>query len=93
MLLQNAGCLKTPSLPSMGRPANFTVNLWQIQNYAMRQNVKLSKDTKPDKLAYKEVLPKKKAIPERKRIRQLLRSMLPMEEEQRQLKEEQNLFR
>ncbi|WP_147425601.1 hypothetical protein [Mucilaginibacter gracilis] len=59
----------------------------------MRQNVKLSKDTKPDKLAYKEVLPKKKAIPERKRIRQLLRSMLPMEEEQRQLKEEQNLFR
>ncbi|TKC04208.1 hypothetical protein FA047_16550 [Pedobacter frigoris] len=60
---------------------------------AMRLNVKLSKDTKPDKLAYKEVQLKKKIRPERQKIRQLLRSMLPMEEEQRQLKDEQNLFR
>ncbi|WP_136837201.1 hypothetical protein [Pedobacter frigoris] len=59
----------------------------------MRLNVKLSKDTKPDKLAYKEVQLKKKIRPERQKIRQLLRSMLPMEEEQRQLKDEQNLFR
>ena len=37
-------------------------------------------------------LPKRKIVQERRKIRQLLRSMLPMEEEQRQIKEEQKLF-
>ncbi|MES2458862.1 MAG: hypothetical protein V4594_25150 [Bacteroidota bacterium] len=59
----------------------------------MRQRLKPTPKDTAEKLTHKQELPKKKIIPERKKIRQLLRSMLPMEEEQRQLKEEQNLFR
>ena len=59
----------------------------------MRQRSKPIKEKAPDKPTYKLQLPKKRITPERQKIRQLLRSMLPMEEEQRQLKEEQNLFR
>ena len=44
------------------------------------------------KLSYIERLPKKKIVQERKKIRQLLRSMLPMGDEQRQFQEEQKLF-
>jgi len=42
--------------------------------------------------AYSLQLPKKMIVKERKQVRQLLRSMLPMEDEQRQLQEEQKLF-
>ena len=50
------------------------------------ENIKLPKPT------YIQQLPKRKAIKDRKKIRQLLRSMLPMEEEQRQQEEEQNFY-
>jgi hypothetical protein len=59
----------------------------------MRQRSKPIKEKTSDKPTDKLQQPKKRVKPERKKIRQLLRSMLPMEEDQRQLKEEQNLFR
>lgn len=61
-------------------------------NIAMRQRLKATQEKSPEKLTHKQQLPRKKIILERKKIRQLLRSMLPMEEDQRQVKEEQNLF-
>ena len=58
----------------------------------MKERTKADQSKTTFKPTDKEQLPKKKVIPERKKIKELLRSMLPMEEEQRQLKEEQNLF-
>lgn len=77
----------------MGTPEKTSLNLWQIQIIAMRQKLKPTQETTGDKLTRKYLVQMKNIRPERQKIRQLLRSMLPMEEEQRQLKEEQNLFR
>ncbi len=59
----------------------------------MRQKSKPAKEKTTEALSYKVQVPKKNATPERKKIRQLLRSLLPMEEYQREIKEEQNLFK
>lgn len=58
----------------------------------MRTASKLKAEDAAPKPTYTQQLPKKKVVPERKKIRQLLRSMLPMEEEQRQHQEEQNFY-
>jgi len=58
----------------------------------MRTLVNLKKDDSDPKPTYIQQLPRRKAVKDRKKIRQLLRSMLPMEDEQRQIQEEQKLF-
>lgn len=58
----------------------------------MKERTKADQSETTFKLTDKAQLPKKKVIQERKKIKRLLRSMLPMEEDQRQLKEEQNLL-
>ncbi len=58
----------------------------------MRTTIKLKAEEVVPRPTYIQKLPKKKIVQERKKIRQLLRSMLPMEEEQRQIQEEQKLF-
>lgn len=58
----------------------------------MRQKMQKNQETSEQQPAYKLKLPRKKVIPERKKVRRILRAMVPMEEYQRQLKEEQNLF-
>ncbi|WP_084286859.1 hypothetical protein [Pedobacter nyackensis] len=58
----------------------------------MRTTAKLKAEEPLPRPAYIQRLPKKKIVQERKKIRQLLRSMLPMEDEQRQLQEEQKLY-
>jgi len=57
----------------------------------MRTSLKLKAEDSAPKRTYKQ-LPKRKVVQERKKDRQLLRSMLPMEEEQRQYQEEQNFY-
>ena len=59
---------------------------------AMRTIANLKKEDSVPKPTYIQKLPKKKIVQEWKKIRQLLRSMLPMQDEQRQLQEEQKLF-
>ncbi|WP_288880189.1 hypothetical protein [Pedobacter panaciterrae] len=58
----------------------------------MRTALKLKAEDPAPKLDDTQQLPKRKVMLERKKVRQLLRSMLPMEEEQRQYKEEQNFY-
>ncbi|TCD03131.1 hypothetical protein [Pedobacter psychroterrae] len=58
----------------------------------MKTELKIKLENAISKPTYKQPLPKRKSVPERKKIRQLLRSMLPMEEEQRQYQEEQNFY-
>ena len=58
----------------------------------MKTALKLKTEIAVPKPAYTHQLPKRKVIQERKRVRQLLRSMLPMEEEQRQYQDEQNFY-
>ncbi|ETZ19238.1 hypothetical protein N824_10880 [Pedobacter sp. V48] len=58
----------------------------------MRTLVKLKTEHSAPMSTYLRKLPRKKIVQERKKIRQLLRSMLPMEDEQRQVQEEQNIF-
>jgi len=58
----------------------------------MKNGLNNFEDIKLPKPTYIQQLPKRKAVKDRKKIRQLLRSMLPMEEEQRQIQEEQKLF-
>lgn len=58
----------------------------------MRQDIVNDQQESTETPAYKLKVPRRGVIPERKRIRRILRAMLPMEEYQRQLKEEQNLF-
>lgn len=59
---------------------------------AMKQNTIDDQQESSTAPAYKLKLPKRKTIPERKKVKRILRAMVPMEEYQRQLKEEQNLF-
>jgi hypothetical protein len=65
--------------------------LAEIKN-AMRQKPKPTTKAAEEKPTYKLQLPKRKRVSPRQMIRRLLRSMLPMGEEERQLKEEQSLF-
>lgn len=58
----------------------------------MRENIIHDQQAPSELPAYKLQLPRRKHIPERKKVRRLLRAMVSMEEYQRQLKEEQNLF-
>lgn len=58
----------------------------------MKKGLNTMEDIKVPNPTYIQQLPKRKAVKDRKKIRQLLRSMLPMEEEQRQIQEEQKLF-
>jgi hypothetical protein len=76
----------------MGKLRKISPNLWQIQIIAMRTALKLKAEDSAPKSTYTHHLPKRKVVQERKKIRQLLRSMLPMEEEQREYQEEQNFY-
>lgn len=58
----------------------------------MKTALKLKQENAAPKPTYTQQLPKRKLIKERKKVKQLLRSMLPMEEEQRQFQEEQNFY-
>lgn len=58
----------------------------------MRTALKLKTEKTAPKSAYTQKLPKGKVVQERKKVRQLLRSMLPMKEEQRQYQEEKNFY-
>ncbi len=58
----------------------------------MRQEIQKNRETSEQQSAYKLKLSRRRTIPERKKVRRILRGMVPMEEYQRQLKEEQNLF-
>lgn len=68
------------------------ISIFGKTKIAMRQEMQKNRETSEQQSAYKLKLPRKKSIPERKKVRRILRAMLPMEEYQRQLKEEQNLF-
>ncbi|ATP57610.1 hypothetical protein CPT03_14570 [Pedobacter ginsengisoli] len=58
----------------------------------MREGSKPGREAAVYKLTYIQQVPKKKMISQRKKIRQLLRSMLPMGKEERQYQEERRLF-
>lgn len=58
----------------------------------MKENIVKHQQGQSETLVYKIQLPKRKHIPERKNVRRILRAMVQMEDCQRQLKEEKNLF-
>ncbi len=83
------------SIPNRSQYGKLTEN--QLQplaniNHAMRTASKLKTQIEAPKPTYTQELPKRKVVKERKKVRQLLRSMLPMEEDQRQFQEEQNFY-
>jgi hypothetical protein len=55
----------------------------------MKRNEKATKEIPVLQPSFTQQLAKRKVVPERKKIRQLLRSMLSMEDDERELQEEQ----
>jgi len=58
----------------------------------MKHRLKTTAENTADKLTHRQKLTRRKIVPARKKIRQLLRSLLPMEQEQRQYQEENNFY-